>query len=731
MLDYFGLETHLQPLIDAVSVTGGPRSAEMLSTLAWYLRQRDPDRAIALADEAETVLQDSADESSLRWAGRARLARAYALTMRSQHAEAMAQLHLARDAFDAAADALGKADCLMVESLLARALGEPARPRECLRQAAAAFRDIGDEVRERIAVASAALSTTDSQDVGIDWDEAFEAAERLNHAGLLAALSQARSWHHYLQGELAAAIGLMIVACEHALASGQMRSAVTMMNNISSNYAALGSFADALEWGERAISQARRVGRPVLIGDSMGQTGHVLMKLGRHDAAKALLDDALAQLNNDRRTVARPVLLIYLGDLLNAQGRHEQALEQHREAEMLALQLGYETHAEAALHGQGKALARLGRRAEAERATRAVFASAAKRGAVADQVAALHALSQLAREAGPPESHEPLRLLKQALDVAATSPDYAVSHEVYAALSVEHEAVNDLAAALEYERCASAALHASHSKRAADLALAMQIRYDTERAHAETKAALLHVQSLQLDKRALEQETERLARESLVGKAQERERIARDLHDTLLQSVSGLILRFQSVLHRIPPGDKARDLLESALDSAARTLAEGRDCVLDLRRPGADLATGLPQALESAARELKADYSTRFSVVVEGDPRRLPLLPAEDIYRIGREALLNAFQHARANSIELRLSYRARHFCLAVQDDGCGIAPEVLEAGGRSGHCGLVGLRERALKIGARLEVLSKPQQGTLVELRVPGRMAYGKHPGR
>src|SRR5437868_8483384 len=101
MLDYFGLETHLQPLIVAVSVTGGPRSAEMLSTLAWYLRQRDPDRAIALADEAETVLQDSADESSLRWAGRARLARAYALTMRSQHAEAMAQLHLARDAFDA------------------------------------------------------------------------------------------------------------------------------------------------------------------------------------------------------------------------------------------------------------------------------------------------------------------------------------------------------------------------------------------------------------------------------------------------------------------------------------------------------------------------------------------------------------------------------------------------------------------------------------------------------
>ena len=207
----------------------------------------------------------------------------------------------------------------------------------------------------------------------------------------------------------------------------------------------------------------------------------------------------------------------------------------------------------------------------------------------------------------------------------------------------------------------------------------------------------------------------------------ERERIARDLHDTLLQSVQGLILRVAAATKLIPPGEPARRALEETLDRADEALAEGRDRVGNLRGPVA--LRDLPSAFEQVAAEAAQDGRATFKVVVEGLPRGLDAVVLEEAYAIGREALLNALTHSRGLHVEMEIAYDPRQFRLRIRDDGRGMDKEILEGGGRPGHFGLQGMRERAQKIGAQLELWSRPEAGTEVELNVPAATAYRDFP--
>ena len=200
---------------------------------------------------------------------------------------------------------------------------------------------------------------------------------------------------------------------------------------------------------------------------------------------------------------------------------------------------------------------------------------------------------------------------------------------------------------------------------------------------------------------------------------EERERIARDLHDTLLQSVQGLILKFDAVGKRIPREDPARQAIEETLDRADEILAEGRDRVRSLRGSAAALGD-LPAAFQRVAKEAAQGGATTFQSVVEGRARDLDPTVLEESFSIGREALLNALAHSGALHVELEIAYDARQFRLRIRDDGRGIDPEVLGRGGRSDHWGLQGMRERARRIGANLELWSRPGAGTEVELKVP-----------
>jgi signal transduction histidine kinase len=212
----------------------------------------------------------------------------------------------------------------------------------------------------------------------------------------------------------------------------------------------------------------------------------------------------------------------------------------------------------------------------------------------------------------------------------------------------------------------------------------------------------------------------------------ERTRIARELHDTLLQSFQGLMLHFQAVNDLLPAG-QAKEALEKALDRADRAIVEGRDAIQDLRS-STTITNELGQAMAAlgeefgCARDGKGGSPT-LRVSMEGKPRELHPILRDDIYRIAREALRNAFLHAKASKIEADIIYDARLLRLRIRDDGKGIDPKLLDAG-RDGHWGLAGMRERAEQIGARLDIWSEVGAGTEVDLRVPGSVAYGTEGG-
>ena len=205
----------------------------------------------------------------------------------------------------------------------------------------------------------------------------------------------------------------------------------------------------------------------------------------------------------------------------------------------------------------------------------------------------------------------------------------------------------------------------------------------------------------------------------------ERERIARDLHDTLLQGVEGLVLRFQAIANRIARREPVGELLVRALERADQVLEEGRDRVMNLREGTGDVRE-LAQALAAAGEQLALMYPVEFRASIEGVARDLHPIAREELLFIGREALANAFRHADASMIEAEVSYGDRSLIVRVRDDGRGIDAAVLR-NGRPGHWGLPGMRERAKNLRAALEVWSRPGAGTEIELSLPAELAYRK----
>jgi len=221
----------------------------------------------------------------------------------------------------------------------------------------------------------------------------------------------------------------------------------------------------------------------------------------------------------------------------------------------------------------------------------------------------------------------------------------------------------------------------------------------------------------------------------LEARVNERTRIARELHDTLLQSFQGLMLRFQTVGEMLParPLD-AKNALEGALDRADEAICEGRDAITDIRATtlaSRDLEKSITALMTNLSEELAAGNgrSVTFRVLVEGVPRAVRPTLQDEIYRIARESLRNAFCHAQAGHIETEITY-GESLRLRFRDDGKGMDPSVVERGGRSGHWGLPGIRERAKQIGAELSVWSELGAGTEVELSIPGSIAYEVVPG-
>jgi signal transduction histidine kinase len=224
----------------------------------------------------------------------------------------------------------------------------------------------------------------------------------------------------------------------------------------------------------------------------------------------------------------------------------------------------------------------------------------------------------------------------------------------------------------------------------------------------------------------------------LEERVSERTRIARELHETLLHRVDGLISRLQAVDELLParPG-QAKQALERALGDADQTITEARDAVHELRSSTAvtyDLAsavTALGAKLGVQHEDVSAsEDSTKFLVEVQGTPQDLHPILRDEIYRIAASVLRSAF-HARARRIEVEFRYDRRQLRVLIRDDGNGVPPSGLSHERLADHRGMSGLRERARQIGVQMDFCSEMGADTEVELRIPASIAYRKHDGR
>jgi signal transduction histidine kinase/ligand-binding sensor domain-containing protein len=214
---------------------------------------------------------------------------------------------------------------------------------------------------------------------------------------------------------------------------------------------------------------------------------------------------------------------------------------------------------------------------------------------------------------------------------------------------------------------------------------------------------------------------------TLEARVGERTRIARELHDTLLQSFQGILLHLQRLSNRLQQSE-TKQALDSAIEQAAQAIVEGRDAVQDLRASTVE-SNDLGLAIRTLGEELAAtDKLSRrpdFSVRLEGTPRSMHPIVRDEVYRVTGEAMRNAFRHAEAQRIEVEIHYDERQLRVRVRDDGKGIDPKLISADGREGHFGLHGMRERSKLIGGNLTLWSELDSGTEVELSIPAARAY------
>jgi signal transduction histidine kinase len=221
--------------------------------------------------------------------------------------------------------------------------------------------------------------------------------------------------------------------------------------------------------------------------------------------------------------------------------------------------------------------------------------------------------------------------------------------------------------------------------------------------------------------------------ERMEARLAERTRISRELHDSLLQGFQGLMFRLQAVRQLLP--ERRRDavkFLDSAMQVGEQAIGEGRDAVQNLRSVSfddRDLATSLSGLGTDLEAGMGPPSKPAYRVMVEGRPRELTAVVRAEAYRIAREAVCNAYQHAKARHIEAELIYGDADLMIRVRDDGTGMDPLILARGQRLGHWGLPGMRERSKSFGGQFVVRNEGSAGTQVELRIPAHVAYAVLP--
>lgn len=226
--------------------------------------------------------------------------------------------------------------------------------------------------------------------------------------------------------------------------------------------------------------------------------------------------------------------------------------------------------------------------------------------------------------------------------------------------------------------------------------------------------------------RAKRRARERVLAAQFSAVLEERTRLAREIHDTLLQGFTGVSLQLLAAVGRLNGPRDQRESLDEVLTLAQKTLADARQAVWDMRPPALE-ETELAPALRSVLEQTLAGTSIAMEYVVRGAQHLLEPQVETVVFRVAQEAVANVMKHAEARTVTVRLSYRLRGVRLSIADDGCGfvVDPDLRTY---AGHWGLLGMRERASQVRGTLLVRSIPGKGTRITLRVPSHAARSVH---
>ncbi|WP_295996393.1 GAF domain-containing protein, partial [Rugamonas sp.] len=494
-MDMFVLDEDVAKWEQALLTLNGVARLPVQLPLAWHLRQRDSVRASALATEALALLAQSelTPLAQRLSAARLQLVHAEALWLQGELDAADALAAQAWDVLCKHHDHSGCADSHWLRAWIAVDRGDHVRCDAELELAAAAARDAGDPMRAAIAEAAIARWAVlhDPQQAAVRWGLRFDLHQYPQPAAVTAWVNDFLGLAASQASDFGAAAGYFIQCYEAALSTGQLRAAITAATNLGEAFAVLNDHHSALEWMQCALDLARPAGWPRSVGACLMYTADTMRRLGRLDAARELLQEALLILAPLAGARSYANALHYLGELSLDRAEYAAALETFERLEARAEALQQTDFRSIARRGQAHALCFLDQPEAALTAAAAAIELAASQSNAYSQVAALRVLSIIHTEhtlpppAGMTELNATLHYLHQALALASTIDGYTLPGDLLDALAREYAQAGSYAQAYEAALAASAAREKARNQEATNRAIAMQVHHQTENARAE------------------------------------------------------------------------------------------------------------------------------------------------------------------------------------------------------------------------------------------------------
>lgn len=493
MLQVFALDEELAGWEAQLAQLQGDARLALLAPLAWHLRQRSPERARGLAEEAAPLTACLPERERRLHQARFMLIEGEAKWLFGALDAARALADQALAAFGQHDDAIGSADAHWLRAWIEVDRGNSAEGDLALAAAADAARRAGDPLRCDVFDAAAALFSVfrDLHTAEARWGGRFDAEAPGLHPAARGWINDYLGTSAFQASDFGRAVSLLMGSFETATATGQARRSINLATNIGNGFTSLNAHHAALEWMQRGLDLARPTGWPMSVGLGLMQTAETLRQLGQHQAARELLDEALATMAPLCGSRAYAIALEYQGDLALDGGDYAAALDSFARLEVRGEALGQADFQSGARRGQAHALSHLNRPREALAAAHAALALALEHGDAYNQIAALKVLAEIHTGHVLPDPrpmdapNAALHYLQQAMAVASTIDGYTVAGELLDALAREYAGVGDYARAYEVSLRSGAAREKTHSKEATNRAIAMQVQYQTERAQTE------------------------------------------------------------------------------------------------------------------------------------------------------------------------------------------------------------------------------------------------------